>query len=124
MNLEEELLSLKDMFPAALENKLVEWNAKHAKLSLLWAESNAEFKSMSDRKNDILAKLTHQAEGKSNVEKERNARLSDEWENYRLAVATLGKKTLSLKVKYDISIRTYETIRSLLSSKNCERRFT
>lgn len=122
--LEKDLLSLKDDFPAQLEEKLVRWNSKVAKYGLLWVEEQSRYKTLADIKDEKLALLTSECEGKSNVEKERNALISEDWMTYKQATTEACNKTTLAKMKYDISVRTFETIRSLLSSKNIERRFT
>lgn len=113
---------MKDWLPAELEAKLVEWNLKCSKLGPEYAQAQGEVYSCDDRKNDVLADLTNKAEGESNAEKERNARLSPEWQVFRQSLIDAKAEALKKKIEYDVAIRTWETIRSIMSSKNAERR--
>lgn len=108
--------------PEQLERWLLESCQKAAKLGRDWSVKQGELTSLEDRKNDYLALLTHQAEGKTSAEKERNARLHHDWTVFRDNMIQVKKEVLVLRMQFDVEKRRWETIRSLLSSKNVEMR--
>jgi len=110
------------MTPSELEQQLVEWRDKAAELGAQWAVYQGQYKSCENRKNDYLSELTLKAEGKSMAEKEKKARTSIEWMNFRCELTKAEAAALKLKIEYEVACRSWETIRSLLSSKNAERR--
>src|SRR3990167_2652341 len=106
-----------EFYAEQLEEQLYHLMEEVADLGPKWAELQGEVTNLEDRKYDYLAKLTFQAPGESNTEKERNARLTPEWEVWRRTVRKQKKECLLLKIKYDVAIKKWETYRSLLSSK-------
>jgi len=107
---------------ADLEEKLAKFANEAARLGDEWAVKHGIANSVKDRKQDYLAKLTQEAEGASQAEKERNARCSQEWAEFVADMNKMVEEALILKVKYDTTIRNWDTARSLLSSSNTQRR--
>ena len=110
------------MYPQDLEDKMRKFANQAAKYGEEWAVKQGIYNSVSDRKNDLLAKLTNDAVGTTNAEKERNARCSEEWIDFRCDLGKMQCEALNLKIKYETAVRNFECARSLLSSKNAERR--
>ncbi len=108
--------------PEQLEEKMAKFANESAKLGDEWAVKQGMANSVKDRKEDYLSLLTSRAEGESHAEKERNARISTEWMEFKAELGKMSEEALQLKVKYDTSIRNWETSRSLLSSANTQRR--
>ena len=73
-------------------------------------------------KDELLAGLTDKAEGKSNAEKERNARLSKDYKDFVKGMHDAKQAWSDTKVEFSIMQRNWETCRSILSSRNVERR--
>ena len=118
---------MKDYLPAELENKLVEWNHKASALGPEWAVAEGEFFSCMERKNDILADIMSKitippTEKDSSAIRERLARISSEWQMFKQSLVDAKATTLQKKIAYEVAIRTWETIKGLLYSKNIERR--
>ena len=113
---------MKEYHPAELEEKMTHWAHEHAKLATQWAVMHGEVMSLEDRKKDFLAELTKKADGSSHAEKERNALCSREWKVFREALSEAKKEALEMKIQVDIAVKYWDTARSLLSSKNTERR--
>ena len=111
-----------DYTPAQLEEKLEKYCVEVAQKGPEYAEKQGLFFSVDQRKNDYLAKLTKESEGSSNAEKERNARCSTAWEDFRNDLVQMEKEALVAKIAYEISKTKWETAKSLLYSKNQERR--
>jgi len=111
-----------DFSPQDLEDRLVKYDVEAAKFGPEWAAKQGLSDSTEDRKNDYLAYLTDKAEGSTNAEKERKARTSKEWEDFRIDLARMKQEALDAKIRYQIAMRHWDTARSLLASKNAERR--
>lgn len=105
-----------------LENWMMKYSREAAELGSQWAVKQGELNSLDDRRHDFLARIAEMTEGSSAAEKERKARLNPEWENFRDALSTLKKEALVLKIQFETAKRRWETARSLLSTKNTERR--
>ena len=105
-----------------LEEKLQVFANDAAKFGKEWAEVQGVAKSCEDRKADYLAELTLKAEGASIAEKERNARVLPEWIEFRKDLSRMLSEALKLRIQYETSVRCWDTARSLLSSRNAERR--
>lgn len=113
---------MKNFTPEELE-QLLQSSAHDAAVDgEAWALMQGEVDSIEDRKNDYLAVLASEQEGKSEAEKERLARMTPDWGNFRSDLSHRQAECLKLKVKYQTSIRRWETCRSLLSSMNTRMR--
>ena len=55
---------------------------QHGELEGEWLKAKEVAAQLRERKNDMLAEYTDEAEGKSHAEKERNARTSQKWKDY------------------------------------------
>lgn len=113
--------------PEELETGLVNAAADAKKFGEEWAELQGHLNSIKDRKDDFLELLKSEVvfpEGTrdTDVRRESEARLNERWTSLRDEISELSAKVLKLKVNYDVSIRRWETFRSLLSSANTQRR--
>lgn len=113
---------MKDYTPQELEQMLQKFANDASKAGQQWAEQQGLYNSLHDRRDDFLAALSHQAEGDSNAAKERNARLTADWKSFKDSMIQAECDLLKLRIAYDTAVRSWETARSLLSSKNQERR--
>lgn len=80
------------------------------------------FKNLDSLKELFYNKLIHEAEGDKHNQKERNAKLSNEWKNFSEGLHAAEMKMLDAKAEFKIRERNWETCRSILSSLNTERR--
>lgn len=113
---------LHELFPIQLEEKLSQLAYKIADYAELYADKQSTAKALADRKNDRFAEVVHRSEGSTNAEKERNARLSQEWDFIREELIAAEKAALKAKIDLDVCKVGWETVRSILSSKNLERK--
>jgi hypothetical protein len=68
--------------------------------------------------------ITNRQEGKSNAERERKALTTDEWDTYLSNLSNADTIRDKWKIEYDNKVRLWDTTRSILASKNAERRFS
>jgi len=111
-----------EMTPIELENKLFKLCQTSNEQEKSTRQFEKVFHSLLSFKDEYLAKITNQQEGKSHAEKERGARISKEWDNYKHELQKAEDDYLDKKTELKCSQREWETLRSILSSKNSERR--
>ena len=117
-------MNIRDATPAELEEELARLHHEAAELGVKYAELKGQFDSVHDRNDDFLAALAEKMDGKSNVEKTRRARLTSAWKGFVDDYHNLCSKLLRVKIEYETKKRAWETIRSILSSRNAERKFS
>lgn len=68
-----------------------------------WLDLQAAADILRETKNDVFAQITASMPGKSNAEKERNARCSTEWEDHRNKMVDAEDKArrARLRMKYE-----------------------
>ena len=68
-----------------------------------WLDKQEAADLLRETKNDVFAQITASQPGSSNAEKERNARCSTEWEDFRNAMieAESAARRSRLRVKYE-----------------------
>lgn len=113
---------LENLSPRDLEAKFYELCHQVNTHERAFRSKESVFKNLDMLKDETLAELTRQAPGKSNAEKERNARLTAEWREFKRAMLNAEHVMLDAKVEFKIRLRNWETCRSILSSRNTERR--
>lgn len=82
------------------------------------------FKVLESHKDLLFQKLCSQYDVKTTAEKERLATMSIEWHEFIQGLDEARKNSEAAKARKAVAIRNWETMRSILSSKNIERRFT
>jgi len=107
-----------------LEQKLLEYSHKAFEAGKTWAIAKEQSDILEKRKDMKFADIVSRQEGKSLAERERKALLTEEWDTYTANMLTAESERGRAKVKYDDFVRMWDTYRTLISSKNAERRFS
>ena len=72
----------------------------------------------------VLAEITHESDGKSHAEKERNALRSERWDKYNKKLNSLEVDLQEHQTKFDMCKLGWETIKTIIYSKNIERKMS
>lgn len=117
----------RDMTPLELEHGLQDAANEARLLGEEYAEKRGKAESTKDRRDDYLASLKAaveipEGEKDTNAYRENLARLTPQWIAFREELSAMQAEVLKLKIQYEVACRRWETYRSLLSSKNTERR--
>jgi|JI10StandDraft_1071094.scaffolds.fasta_scaffold1630511_1 hypothetical protein len=107
-----------------LEKDLFKYAKEAGDADLAYVKTNEVFQILHDHKDILFKRLASQYNCKTTAEKERSAALSDEWKEFMEGYQVARIDAEMAKVKRNTAIRNWETTRSILSSKNIERRFT
>lgn len=107
-----------------LETKLYELAHNCYAADKLYIDGDEQFQILEDNKKSYLATLVEAQEGKTTAEKERKALVSPEYGSWLEGYQAARKQSRQLRVERDNLQRLFETCRSILSSKNNERRRT
>lgn len=113
-----------EMFPAQLEAELSILAHKQAHYGLALAKAQAQLHLLEALKGPRFAELTAQAKGSSNAEKERNAEISPAWDSFIREFVSAKNTATKAKLDYEVCKTGWETARSILTSKNLERRMS
>ena len=108
--------------PAELEAKLYELAHHCYAADKLYIDGDEEFQILEDNRKPYLALLVEAQEGKTTAEKERKALISPEYGSWLEGYQAARKNSRQLRVERDNLSRLFNTCRSILSSKNNERR--
>lgn len=94
-----------------------------------YREAEKVWKSLYDFKdeffNDLIFKCVQTSESgkpRTNADKEREVRATEKWHDFNKGLHDAEEAMLDAKVEFKIRLRNWETCRSLLSSKNVERK--
>ena len=85
-------------------------------------EAEIVFEGLEDFRKEMFESMVDKAEGKNTAEKERAARISREWNEWKIGFAAAKSNFIMAKVKKFNAKRNWETCRSIMSSKNTERK--
>lgn len=110
------------MTPGELERELQKLAHKTNDLCDTLHPLRSTYKTLDTHKTRMLAVITDRQKGNSHAEKERKALVSVEWKKYLRALCLARKKFEKADYEADNSNRLYESCRSVLSSKNTQRR--
>ena len=116
-----------EFLPWKLEQDLVLYAGEAALLGVEWAKKHGAMESVKDRVEDMMAKwksevLIPTGMRDTSAYREGQVRITNRWIDFKADVVIRKNEALVLKVKYDIAKRNFDCARSLLSSKNTERR--
>lgn len=115
-------MNLKENYtPADLETELLKANDLCSKRGTDFVEAKKYYEKYEDYKKIKFALLAEKLEG-TLAAKEKAVLCSPEWLKYIKGLHSARSSYLFAQKEYDDAIRDYETCRSLLSSKNTERR--
>lgn len=117
-------MDLNNVTPAELEMKLKELAHLTYKKELEWIEAQENYDILEDNKKSKFACIVEIMEGKTSAEKERAALVTIDWGVYLNTLSNARKLARLSRVEKDNANRLYDTCRSILSSKNAERRMT
>lgn len=110
--------------PMDLEQSLLDYAEQAYEAGKKWVKAKEQADLLEKMKDIKFQDITDRQEGKSNAERERKAIISDEWQTYVNNMLTAEGLKTSWKIQYDNLVRFWDTTRSILASKNAERRFT
>lgn len=116
------MIDIENATPLQLEVELASLADSANELSVTWYEKKDEYEIKHKSREDILAAITHESFGGSNTEKERNARRSTQWKEFMVDHDILKQESSKATVEKENAIRSWDTIRSIMSSRNTERR--
>lgn len=116
------MISVENSTPAQLEQALYDYCIKSNKLILESVEAKETYDMLRENKGRVFASMILEQEGKSFAERERKAEASNGWKEYLDALNEARKKYSTASASADAWIRCWDTIRSILSSRNTERR--
>lgn len=108
--------------PQQLEDELIKAANDCAIKGEAYVATKAKYEEYDDAKKIKFALLMDKALGESSVAKEKSVLRSEEWRKYVRNIVDARTAYLHAHMEYDNAVRAYETCRSLLSSKNTERR--
>lgn len=109
------------MNPEQLEQDLMDFAHKASLADAKFVEAKEAFELIDDMSKIIFAGIMDKHEGKI-AERERIAYLTQEWLDHINLRASLRSAYSKAKMMRDNYVRMWETTRSLMSSKNSERR--
>lgn len=110
--------------PALLEEKLKELAHLAYEKDLEWVDAQETYDILEDNKKSRFACIVEASEGKTSAEKERAALITADWGVYLNTLSNARRLARLSRVEKDNANRLYDTCRSILSSKNAERRFS
>ena len=113
-------MDLDQTTPAQLENILWEYDTKTALAANKYIEAKEEFSVLDDNKKSYFAVLETAIKVKTSAEKARQSLISEEWCVWVKGYQSARNKMSLAKVHYDNCQRHWDTIRSILTSKNKE----
>lgn len=108
--------------PQQLETALLKSADECAKLGRLYAEAKAKYEKIEDLKKIQFSIYLEKSQASSISAKEKDVLCSKEWEAYIKTLITARTNYLYAQMEYETACRNFDTCRSLLSSKNTERR--
>lgn len=109
--------------PIDLEQSLMDYAEQACEAGKKWVRAKEQADLLEKMKDIKFQDITDRQEGKTNAERERKAIVSEEWQNYVNNILTAEQLKSSWKIQYDNQVRFWDTTRSILASKNAERRF-
>lgn len=114
--------NIQNATPQQLEGWLAKLASKLEGLAMARAEKRASYENLEDNKSRLKAYYMTQSSAVTQAAKESEVLSSTEWELFLEELAEARKEYFTVSAEYDTCIRKWETIRSILSSKNSERR--
>jgi len=116
-------MRIDEMTPADLESQLLRLANNTNKLKIMMIEAKETYQILKTNKDMVFASMCNKVEGRSQAERERIVYCSDGWKEWIKAYLVSENNYERAKVEADNSERLWESCRSILSSKNSERRF-
>lgn len=108
--------------PQQLEEELIKSANECADKGLAYVIAKAKYDEYDDAKKIKFALLMDTVEPSSIAAKEKEVLKSVEWRKYIRKVVNARTEYLHAQMQYETATRNFDTCRSLLSSKNTERR--
>lgn len=115
-------MNLELLTPRELEDKFYKLCHAVNKAERAFRDAEKVHEDLYAFKDAVFAKLIMEASGKTNAEKERTMKVSEEYKNYIKGLHKAKSAMLDAKVEVNITKRNWETCRSILSSRNVERK--
>ncbi len=116
------MINIDTATPAQLEAKLYELAHKCYEADKKYIELDETYQILDDNKKSYFAVLVDNQEAKTTAEKERAALQEPAWGAHMKALQEARGLARQARVERDNLQRLWETARSILSSKNTERR--
>lgn len=86
-----------------------------------WLDLQEAADVLRETKNDVFAEITAASEGKTNAEKERNARLSERWNEFRTAMLKAEADARRSRFRMIYADKVFEAKRSENANARAER---
>ena len=86
-----------------------------------WLDLQEAADLLRETKNDVFAEITAGSEGASNAEKERNARLSQEWKTYRDKMLRAEADARRAKFRVTYADKQFDAARTAAANARSER---
>jgi len=106
---------------ADLEKQLSELAQQANKYERIHAEAESIFRDLESLKHDFFASVVDKQAGKSTAEKERKARLSEDWKVWMCDFRNAQSNFIRSRADRNCAVRNWETCRSELSSSKVYR---
>lgn len=119
---EHETKPLSQFSPAEFENLLWRYANNANKAERAFTEADEVFNVLKDGKDTLFATIVDSMGAKTTAEGERMALVSPQWAEFMLGYQKARKNAAQAKVERNTAIRLWDTIRSIMSSKNVERK--
>lgn len=108
--------------PNQLEDELLKAASECATKGELFVKAKSKYEEIEDGKKIKFAILLDESKETTMTAKEKDVLKSERWRNYIRMLTDARTSYLYAQMQYDTAIRNFDTCRSLLSSKNTERR--
>jgi len=115
-------MSIKEMTASQMEEKLLDLAHKVYDADKAYITARERFDVLDDNKKSFFAILVDAQEAKTTAEKERRALMSDDWMIQLDGLKAARFASVKAKVERDNYVRLWETLRSIMSSRNTEKR--
>jgi hypothetical protein len=86
-----------------------------------WLDLQEAADILRETKNDVLAEMTALAQGSSHAEKDRNARMSDEWKEFRAKMLDAEAKARRSRLRLKYHDMKFNAERSANANARAER---
>ena len=86
-----------------------------------WLDLQEAADILRETKNDVLAEITSRQPGNSHAEKDRNARISDEWKTFRTNMLEAEAKARRSKLRVKYADMCFDAKRSENANARAER---
>jgi hypothetical protein len=116
------MIDIDTMTPEQLEHELARCAHECFHADRAYVEANELFKEKDDARRSVFSVIVEGIIARTTAEKERLAYIEPAWGNWLKEFAKIRLEASNKRILRDNWLRRWETIRSILSSKNSGRR--